>query len=293
MGNGGIAELNFGKRGSINDAGSIRYMHQGDNNLQNRVTIGVFNNHDILIANAAGNVGINESSPEGKFHIKEDIGTPASSTSGTLILEHLDNGGESSIVFFSRANPSDFGYISFNDDGSGNGSNSDNGLLTIGVENNNDGTISQDDIAIMPSGNVGIGTKAPSQRLHVLGNILATGTVTSSDSTLKANIQKYNNNAISQIRQLNPVSYNWKKSAQAAGGYSDHSQIGFLAQEVKEIIPEAVSGEEGNGMGIDYSKITPVVVKAMQQQQDEIESQQERIIKLEAELKEIKELLKK
>jgi len=293
MGSGGRAEMNFGKRGSANDAGSVRYMHQGDNNLLNRVEIGVFNNHDVLVANAAGNVGINESYPEGKFHIKEDIGTPASSTTGTLILEHLDNGGESSIVFFSRANASDYAYISYEDDGSGNGTNTENGLLTIGVENDVVGSGSQDDIALMPSGNVGIGTNAPSQRLHVIGNIFATGTVTSSDSTLKTNIERYDTDALTQIKRLNAVTYNWKASVQESGGYSNRSQIGFLAQEVKEVIPEAVLGEEGNGMGIDFNKVTPVIVKAMQEQQSEIERQKARIEKLEADLREIKSLLEK
>jgi len=98
---------------------------------------------------------------------------------------------------------------------------------------------------------------------------------------------------MAQIRKLNPVRYNWKESAQLEEGYSDRQQIGFLAQEVEGIIPEAVYGEEGNGMGIDFNKITPVIVKAMQEQQLQIDSQRAQIEKLEAELNEIKEMLKK
>ncbi|MFK8057827.1 MAG: tail fiber domain-containing protein, partial [Saprospiraceae bacterium] len=145
---------------------------------------------------------------------------------------------------------------------------------------------------VQSGGNVGIGTASPGQRLHVAGNIFATGTITSSDSTLKTNIKRYEIGALAQIQALNPVTYNWKASTQEAGGYSNDAQIGFLAQEVKEVIPEAVSGEEGKGMGIDYNKVVPVVVKAMQEQQETIDAQQQRIDKLEAELQAIKEMLK-
>ncbi len=148
-------------------------------------------------------------------------------------------------------------------------------------------------MTITENGNVGIATNSPFQRLHVAGNIFATGTISSSDSTLKTNIERYEIGALAQIQALNPVTYNWKASAQESGGYSNDNQIGFLAQEVKEIIPEAVSGEEGKGMGIDYNKLVPVVVKAMQEQQETIDAQQAQIDKLEAELQAIKTILKK
>jgi len=43
-------------------------------------------------------------------------------------------------------------------------------------------------------------------------------------------------------------------------------QIGFVAQEIEDIVPEVVSGEEGQ-KGISYGTITAVLVKAIQEQQ--------------------------
>jgi len=61
---------------------------------------------------------------------------------------------------------------------------------------------------------------------------------------------------------LNPVRFDFKKTGD--------SSIGLIAQDVKEIIPEVVSGEDGS-MGIAYGSLTPVLVKAIQDQQNIID----------------------
>lgn len=130
---------------------------------------------DITIE-ASGELGIGTTDPDGPLHIFESTGTAPSGSDGSLILEHGNTGGTSSIVFKSKVNiGSDYGYISYTDDGSGNGSSTENSLLEIGTENDGTGTY-QDDIAIMPSGSLGIGTTSPAARLDVDG-----GTVKFSD----------------------------------------------------------------------------------------------------------------
>jgi hypothetical protein len=71
-------------------------------------------------------------------------------------LDHENNGGTSSILFRSKVNRfgSDYGYIQYVD--SRAGGFAENALLTIGIQNDGD-----DDIAILPSGNVGINTQSP------------------------------------------------------------------------------------------------------------------------------------
>ncbi|GLB47980.1 hypothetical protein [Neptunitalea lumnitzerae] len=116
----------------------------------------------VVIANAQ--VGIGTTNPQGTLHIHEANGTAATATTGTIILEHGNVGGASTILFKSAVNSgNDYAYITYEDDGSGNGSTGENGLLTIGIENDSApwSTIYQDDINIKASGSVGISNSAP------------------------------------------------------------------------------------------------------------------------------------
>ena len=71
------------------------------------------------------------------------------------------------------------------------------------------------------------------------------------------------------INALNPVSYNWK-----ADGKADE---GLIAQEVAEIVPNAVSQNEDEYYQMDYSKLVVHLVKGMKEQQEQIEALQSEI----------------
>jgi hypothetical protein len=98
---------------------------------------------------------------------------------------------------------------------------------------------------------------------------------TSSDYRLKENIQPLAN-GLARVQQLNPVQFDWI----ATGKTSE----GFIAHEAQEVFAEAVSGEkDGTEMqGMDYGRITPLLVKAIQEQQTIIESLEARITALES-----------
>ncbi|MFK8007989.1 MAG: beta strand repeat-containing protein [Saprospiraceae bacterium] len=145
-----------------------------------------------VVIESGGDVGIGNTNPNNPLHITEPgLGTSASATNGTIFLEHTTSGGANSIVFESAANAgSDYGYIEYSDDGSGNGSTSENSLLVIGTENDVAG-IYQDDIAIMPSGYLGVGTTSPDAKLDVDGGTVkfsdyGGGTVTGTTSYILA-----------------------------------------------------------------------------------------------------------
>lgn len=98
--------------------------------------------------------------------------SPPAVNSGSLVIKHETNDGSgvSSIVFPSASNAnSDYGYLSFADDGSTNGSTAENGLLTLGVQNDGTGVSDNDvdNINIASSGGLGISNTAPNMRASI------------------------------------------------------------------------------------------------------------------------------
>jgi hypothetical protein len=75
------------------------------------------------------------------------------------------------------------------------------------------------------------------------------------------------------INELNPVAYNWK-----ADGKADE---GLIAQEVLDIVPNAVSGSEEEMYQMDYSKLVVHLVAGMKEQQTIIDDLKTRIETLE------------
>jgi hypothetical protein len=79
--------------------------------------------------------------------------------------------------------------------------------------------------------------------------------------------------ALGSVMKLQGVTFDWKNSGEA--------DFGFIAQDIKKIIPQAVSDHGDNGvMGVDYSRLTAVLVEAMKAQQSEIETLKSAIAKL-------------
>jgi hypothetical protein len=93
--------------------------------------------------------------------------------------------------------------------------------------------------------------------------------VTYSDAALKTNVETVDN-AMDMIQGLRGVSYDLK-----ANGAREY---GFIAQEVNEILPEVVS-TSGDLMGIDYTRITSLLVEAVKTQQAEIIALQKKLDK--------------
>ena len=71
---------------------------------------------------------------------------------------------------------------------------------------------------------------------------------------------------LAEVKKLIPVSWLWKD----AQVYGDRKEIGFIAQDVQALIPEVVSKKDGY-LGIDYPRLTAVLVNAIKQQQTQID----------------------
>jgi hypothetical protein len=130
-----------------------------------------------------------------------------------------------------------------------------------------------------------------SEKLHVIGNgrftavgagaysndlnITSTGVLTtasSSDETFKYNINPITY-GLSTILQLKPVSFQWKKG--------DEYDLGFIAQDAVNIIPEAVDTFWDSSLLFRSNTIIPILTKAIQEQNALIKALEQRIINLE------------
>ena len=100
---------------------------------------------------------------------------------------------------------------------------------------------------------------------------------TTSDARLKDNIETITNGT-DKLMAMNPGTHTWK--ADPNTGETVH---GFIAQEMQNIVPEAVSGDPDSEemMSMDYGRITPVIVAALQEANKKIMELEERINELE------------
>lgn len=121
------------------------------------------------------------------------------------------------------------------------------------------------------------------------GNIATLSTAgvwtNASDSTLKKNISNLNY-GLKELMQLRPVQYEMKSNSE--------KQIGFIAQEIQNIIPEVVNKNEGGKLSMSYGNLVALLTKALQEQQLKIEileAENSKISKLENEMKTYKAAL--
>ena len=86
---------------------------------------------------------------------------------------------------------------------------------------------------------------------------------------------------------LRGVSFDWQDPEM------EGRQIGFIAQETMDVIPEVVSGTEQMNYSMQYGPITAVLVEAVKEQQTHINEQQAHIEELEKEKGELKHRLER
>ncbi len=111
-----------------------------------------------------------------------------------------------------------------------------------------------------------------------VGTITTTGSTTSyntsSDYRLKQDLKDFD--GLSLVSAIKTYDYEWK---------SDNSRsYGVMAHELQKVLPYAVHGEkDGEQMqGVDYSKLVPIMVKAIQEQTQIIKDLEARIVSLES-----------
>jgi hypothetical protein len=117
----------------------------------------------------------------------------------------------------------------------------------------------------------------PGRRWHAVYS--ATGVQTTSDGRYKENVIALPY-GLDEVIALRPVIFTWIEHPDEGPHY------GLIAQEVREVLPDIVSGDgsEDETLGMNYSELIPVLVNAVQEQQEEIDTQAQQIEDLEARL---------
>ena len=286
------------------------------------------NRSDAMVMLKSGNTGFGVSNPQARLHINGRMilnngviqrgGVPITATSDLGLYSRVAGN-------WIRFVTNDGSFVFFTGDGNnGIGSNermriTNTGIVGIGTTNPStnsrldvNGNIrTSGQIIISTNGTVWMqtagqnildidGTLRPmTHNFFNIGNsgkrwntIFATnGSINTSDRRLKNNIEDMSY-GLREILQMRPVSYKWIDRQE------DGSKLGFLAQDLLEIIPEVVLTHEPiynsetntleykdvESLGVFYSNIIPVVVKGMQEQQEIIEMQKEKLLQQEKEL---------
>ncbi|MCR9203511.1 MAG: tail fiber domain-containing protein, partial [Halobacteriovoraceae bacterium] len=183
---------------------------------------------NVLVLKDNGNVGIGTANPTQELHIEASDG-------GNLLLTR---GGVDNVLLGDIGGDNDGGLILYDSTGT---------LQTLVRAVGN---------SYIQGGNVGIGTTAPDQKLSVNGNASKTGGTAwavFSDARLKTVTGKYVR-SLEALREIEPVFFHYNKDNPL--GISDtDEQVGFVAQEVQKVIPEAVEEMESGYLQLQSDAI--------------------------------------
>jgi hypothetical protein len=220
---------------------------------------------------ATGNVGIGTASPASKVEI--------------------NTGSNRNVNFWSSGNYNELsmnaGLTNGSHSGLTGGQTGDDSLY-VNAGNNGDlvfrTTGTAERMRVLTGGNVGIGTAAPDQKLSVNGDADKAAGGGSwgvfSDERLK-DIKGGYGRGLSAVMGLQPLRFSYKKN-NAMALNSDSENIGFSAQELQKIIPEAVTTNAAGYLMVHNDPILWTMLNAIKEQQKEIESLKSQVAKLKA-----------
>jgi hypothetical protein len=95
-----------------------------------------------------------------------------------------------------------------------------------------------------------------STSLQVAGDIVA---YYSSDKRLKDNIKPIEN-ALDKVNKISGVTFEWNEESHKETGKKD---VGVIAQEIEEILPELVDNRSNGYKAVDYPKLTALLIEAV------------------------------
>ncbi|MEM7308975.1 MAG: tail fiber domain-containing protein [Planctomycetota bacterium] len=217
-----------------------------------------------LVVDRLGSLGIGTTSPEAALHVRTQQGRivlqdPAIAdpvTSAPFVSFRTSDG----TIIGSVGDPSPTGNVMDLTATTGQAR-----LIAVAAQPVVLMTSAVERMRVDPAGNVGIGTMQPAQRLHVQGNICATGSIGScSDARLKKDLARIEA-PLDTVARLRGVRFAWRRGEHPERELSEEPQIGFVAQDVLDVLPEVVRLGNDGLYSVDYSRVTPLLVEAVKE----------------------------
>ncbi len=220
---------------------------------------------ELLRIKSTGDVGIGTASPNTKLHIN---GTGIDNNGTTAVVRIVSGNGAQQLLL--------------------DGNEID--ALADGLYLNNN--TNQNIVLVNGGGKVGIGTTdlSSSYKLRVNGSAFATGLWTGSDQRYKDNIQTLGN-ALQKVLALRGTEYTFRTAEFKDMNFDAGKQIGFIAQELKAVLPELVMEDATGYHAVNYQGLVPVLVEAIKEQHEVIAEKETRIAALEDRLARIEAAL--
>lgn len=130
------------------------------------------------------------------------------------------------------------------------------------------------------NGNVGMGINNPAAKLHVAGDILATGGITMYSARKLKTIQDERGLSLEELSTIKPTRFTWKD------GRDDKVHIGGIADDVMKVLPEVIYKTEDDTLTMDYGNAAFAIAASLIKP---VVNHEERIKMLEEENKRLKE----
>jgi hypothetical protein len=239
---------------------------------------------------ANGNVGIATGSPGAQLDVSGNtimVGSESgtnSRTNATIKLNRLAmppfNTADLNFGVLNAATTSTDNIVGIGGGASGFSAATQITFNTGATTNTDTGT---ERMRILSNGRVGIGTSAPDQLLSVNGNASKAGGgswATFSDERLK-NIRGPYTPGLNAVMQLQPLRFHYRPN-NAMNIPQMGEQIGFGAQALQKVIPEAVSANASGYLMVNNDPIIWTMLNAIKEQQQQIQELKQEVRRLRA-----------
>lgn len=254
----------------IGGSDTINAIRLGDTGIRFDSQEGLANGADIpslrMFISTKGNIGIGTSSADERLTINGG-GIKLNSAYGIGFKGDTpydsDVSGDKARIYYNGSFINDAGDYLVIEKTDGHSTDPDGGIVFTNKGSDNIADIS---LIIRGTGKVGIGLQDPQENLDVAGLVRSDGSILTSDIRWKENIETIDN-ATEIITQLRGVTYDWIDPSRGEG-----RQIGVIAQEVEQVLPEIVHTDSQGYKSVEYAKLVAPLIEAVKELNAEVDN---------------------